>query len=569
MLLCSGGALLAQDKKKFSIGGSMGVWYEGYGLTVKPTGGTFFLPRKPWNQLRIDFSPTIKMGDFSLPFNFNFSALQTNFVTPQVPGKQNIGQILLNPLNNFGLNPKYKWAELQLGTQYLRYSDLSTGDIGVFGYGFDLRPGKFRIKFFNGISQRGINNVPVGPPPIAGTYERSNWMAQIGMEKEENYELAFNFAKGRDRVSSLTAPPLPTSGILPQEGFTLSLVVNKWFKKGWYFKSEGAQSYYTTNLTDPVTTTGVKSFQPFIESRTSTGRDFAATAALGRKTTAWELGAKVKYLGAGFQTLGYPFMQPDRFDYTLDTKFKAWKKKMSINASVGQRVNNISNTTTRSRQFIGNINWFTQFNDAWNLNVNFNNFGFRSVGTITNPFGIKNVANDLGINPSYTYTGKNSTHLFNLSYNWSKFDELDPITGNTTANNTHMAIFTYVPTFFKKTISPDFSLLYFYNKTPLPIAPFQLKTSMLTFSSGLAFPVAKKKANLRGQLQYTMNKVDNFKPNHNIIATASADWKMTKKLGWQLSMTSNLFKYGDQLLPINNPSYWESTLRTGFKYSFE
>jgi hypothetical protein len=50
-------------------------------------------------------------------------------------------------MNNFAVNPKYKWAEIQLGTQYLNYSNLSTGDIGIFGAGFDLRPGKFELNF--------------------------------------------------------------------------------------------------------------------------------------------------------------------------------------------------------------------------------------------------------------------------------------------------------------------------------------------------------------------------------------------------------------------------------------
>ena len=207
-LLLSAAASAQQEKeKKFSIGGTMGISYEHYGLTVSPTGGTFFTPRKPWNLVRFDFSPTMNFGKWSVPFNFNFTPMQTNFVTPPTAGKQNFWQFLTNPLNSFGLNPKYKWTEIQLGTQYLKYSELSTGDIGVFGAGFDLRPGKYRFKFFSGVSQRGINSSPA--PFVIGAYQRSNWMAQIGMEKEKSYEVAFNFAKGRDKISSVTALRTP------------------------------------------------------------------------------------------------------------------------------------------------------------------------------------------------------------------------------------------------------------------------------------------------------------------------------------------------------------------------
>ena len=90
--------------------------------------------------------------------NFNFAAFPTNFAGPYSGiKKQNIGQFLTNPMNNFGLNPTYKWAEFQLGTQYLKYSDLSTGDIGIFGAGFSLKPGDYRFKFFTGTSQQGLD----------------------------------------------------------------------------------------------------------------------------------------------------------------------------------------------------------------------------------------------------------------------------------------------------------------------------------------------------------------------------------------------------------------------------
>ena len=188
--------LFAQDvkekvKEKLNISGTMGVSYEGYGLHRSPSGWTGYQPRKPWNQVRFNFTPNFKFSkNFSLPFNFNFAAIPTNFAGPYAGIKKpNFGQFITNPMNSFGLNPKYKWAELQLGTQYLKYSELSTGDIGVFGIGFDLRPKTFLFKFFTGISQQGINYT-AGPPTVVGAYKRRNWMAQIGTEKEGKYLFA-------------------------------------------------------------------------------------------------------------------------------------------------------------------------------------------------------------------------------------------------------------------------------------------------------------------------------------------------------------------------------------------
>lgn len=562
--LCCTASGMAQVSNKVSVSGTMGISYEGYGLDRNPTGWTGYTPRRPWNQVRFNFMPNFQFGkNFSLPFNINLAALPTNFAGPYsgfIPGgpKQNFKQWMTNPVNNIAVNPKYKWAELQLGTQYLRYSELSTGDIGVFGAGFDLKPGQYRIKFFTGTSQPGINYFAGPPlPGITGAFKRNNWMFQIGKEKEDKYEVAFNFAKGKDVISSSAPPPLT---IKPQEGFVISMVTNVHFNKGWYVKLEGAQSVFTTDL-NTASTLLIKSFEPFIKAHTATIRDYAGSGAIGKKGKNFDIGISSKYFGAGFQTVGYPYLQPDRLDYTINTKLNTWKNKMNIVASLGQRVNNISSTTLKANQFIGNLNWFTQFNDKWSLNVNYNNFGFQTASGL-NPYGIKNVSNDLGISPTYTWSNTKMMHLFSLSYNYSKYNERDVLTGLTTSNNTHTALLTYVPTYFTKDVTPDFSLMYFYNDVPLA------KTTLATISSGLSMPVAKKKVQLRGQLQYNLTQLNSFKSDNNLIASCSADWKITKQFSWNTYLSTNYFKYGNSIIP-NGANYLESTCRTGFQYKFD
>ncbi|MBC7651396.1 MAG: hypothetical protein H7101_06585, partial [Deinococcales bacterium] len=128
---------ISQDTTKHklpvTISGTMGVTYEGYGLNVNPAGSNIYNPRRPWNQVRFTFAPTFQLSkNFSLPFNFNVAAIATNFAGAYAGlKKQTIGQFITNPSNNLSINPKYKWAELLVGTQYLKYSDLSTGDIGI------------------------------------------------------------------------------------------------------------------------------------------------------------------------------------------------------------------------------------------------------------------------------------------------------------------------------------------------------------------------------------------------------------------------------------------------------
>jgi hypothetical protein len=557
----------AQKKSPVTVTGNAGITYEGYGLSVKPTGFTGYTQRRPWNQVRFNFMPTFNFGkNFSLPVNFNFAAFPTNFAGPFAGIKnQNIGQYLTNPMNNFGLNPTYKWAEFQLGTQYLKYSDLSTGDVGIFGAGFSLKPGNYRIKFFTGLSQRGIDYAPLPLPGVQGAYQRSHYMFSIGKEKEGNYLVAFNFAKGQDVLGSVgTPPPLPTT---PQEGFTTSIQVNKDFKKGWYVKSEGANSIYTTDENAAVNP-ALKGFKPFIEAKMSTTSDYAAQLAVGKKSTNFDIGLSTKYIGAGFQLPGYPYMQPDRFDYTVNTRFNAFKNTTNVVASIGQRINNLSNTTTKATQLIANLNWFTQFNDKLSLNVSFNNFGFNTNGNTTTGIpSVKNVSNDIGVNPTYTWTNKTMSNTLSFSYNYSSYNEtyipypiLVPVTSQ---NNTHTALLSYIPVYFNRKIMPDFSFLYFYNDASLA------KITFMTLSAGLAVPVAKEKVKLKGQLQYTLSKFNSFTPDNNVVASCNVDVKLNKKMTWTNFLSTNFYSYGNQLAPTYpTASYLESNVRTGFQYRF-
>ncbi|WP_439506826.1 hypothetical protein [Sediminibacterium sp.] len=566
-LLLSSVSLIAQDtaKKKplVKITGTMGITYEGYGLNVKPTGSNIYTARKPWNQVRFLFNPTLHIGSkISIPLSMNFASMATNFAGPYAGLKnQTIGQFLTNPANNFSLNPKYKWVELLLGTQYIKYSDLSTGDIGIFGAGVNLSPGKFRIKYFTGISQQGINSVALPPPGIVGAFRRKHYMFQIGTEVEGEHKVAFTVSKAKDIIQSVTSPPLT---VLPQEGFTISFLAQKYFKSGWFFNMEMAQSVFTKDLNMPLLLLSDNvSIKPFINARTSSVKDQAGQLSIGKKSTNFDISYATKYVGAGYQTTGYPFMQADHWDNTVNTRLNLFKSKMNINASVGQRVNNLSNTSLRATQFLGNINWFTQVNDRLSVNVNYNNFGFQTVSGL-NPFGIKNVSNDFGVSPTYTWSNENVTHSLSMNYNYSKYDERNVISGITTSNNTHTLVVTYMPIYVNRTITPDFSLMYFNNVIP------SVKNQLLTLSTGLGMPLLDNKLQLKGQLQYTMGKLNQFSANNNFILSCNLDYKVNKKLTWNSFLSTNYFRYGNELgsIPLIGANYLESNLRTGLMYKF-
>lgn len=558
----------AQDTiKRFSVSGDMGVWYEGYGLDKTPGGATpdFYKARRPWNLFRYSFNPTFSIGKWNIPLNLNFSPMINNFTTA-MGSKQSLWQFLTNPANNFGIRPKIGTTEFLLGTQNLKYSDLSTGDLGVFGYGINLSPGIFRIKLFNGVSQSPVNYVaPTIIPPtdgVVGAYQRNQWMGQLGLGKEDKFFAGFNFVKSTDKNSSVTSPPI--FPIEPQQNMVVTFLANLTTDKGWKYNLELGQSYYTRNLNTPLSITPIEDFKPFINSHTSTNKDNAVMLGIVKKGSDWEIGGKFNYYGAGYYTAGFPFMTNDRMEYLVNTRFNAWKKKINVVGSIGERFGNLSHTSgpDPTKQFIANVNVFTQFTERFSLNTSFNNFGFNTPGIS----GYKSVSNEFSLNPAYTWTNSKMSNLISGTYTNSKYDETT--TSGTTHNNTQTALILYVPTFFNLKINPDFSVMWFNNATTL------IKLTLLTASSGLNWK-PNPKLTIKGQLQYNLSTTSPFTANRNLLATSGFDWTIRKKLTWQFSMTANLYHYGTELpgsslTPVyaGNPSYFESTLRTGLQYKF-
>ena len=161
-------------------------------------------------------------------------------------------------------------------------------------------------------------------------------------------------------------------------------------------------------------------------------------------------------------------------------------------------------------------------------------------------------------------------HLISGTYTWSKYDETVLPGPVVTHNNTQTALLLYVPSFFNKSVSPDFSVMWFKNHS----APSLTDIELFNISSGLAWKM-NKKLNLKGQLQYTITTVAPFTADKNVLATSGFDWKLTKKITWQYSMTANLFRFGSSLPGASltppyagMPAYMESTLRTSLQYKF-
>jgi hypothetical protein len=542
---------LTQENKKISVNGTIGIFQDWYSLHSTPKDSV--QPRRPSSLTRIQFAPTFNIGPFSLPFNINITTKQTNVLTPQIPN-QNINQFLQNPLNNISFNPSYKWAQLLLGTQLPRFSELTAGDLTAFGAGFKLTPGKYRITFFHGVSQRAIE--PDTANFINGIYKQKLTAFQLGYGKEEETYINFNIVRAKDDTNSVSKRP---AGVNPKEGVTTSIEGQKKFKEGWFVKGEAAGSVFNRNLLSVLPDSSSPKFL-FFGTRNNFRPGYAGIFSTGRETDKYNISIKAKYLNENFIPAAYPFALTDIFDYTLNTTLKAWKQKVNFTGSIGQRFNNVSgNANSTSKQLIGNANLNVQFNDNWSLNTSFSNYGFKNVYTNTQQ-KVENISNDFSISPTYTKQTEKIFHLVTGSYNRSHFKDYDFVTSISSTNNSTLVLILYSQTYLLVPLNAAGSISYFKNNSSFG----DYTLSNISFEMGYRF--AKNKLNSNIRFDYNSIQFAGYTSNTNLLTTLSLKYKVRKDLLWTIQGMVNLFSYGTERPGV---SYTEDILRTSLVYNFD
>ena len=321
-----------------------------------------------------------------------------------------------------------------------------------------------------------------------------------------------------------------------------------------------------TLLTRITINPDVKNFEPFIKTNISSFKDNAVQLSVTKQKNNYEVGVSGKWLGAGYSTMGYPFIQNDRLEYSLNTRITGWKNKLTFNANIGQRFGNWSKTAgpLRNSQLIANGNLYARFNDHFNITANYNNFGFFAPSNLPQG-GIKNVGADLSITPMYTYTTEKMSHIITASYNLSKYVETTFPAGIplTTNNNTQTILIMYVPTWLNKPFTTDLSVMDFSNKG-------QTNIHIQTISCSFNYNFSRKNILVKSQLSYNVTSTKPFSAGKNLITTLGIDCLIKKNLTLKTSFTTSLYKYGNDFSPeYSNPSYYESLFRTGLHYTFK
>lgn len=514
-------------------------------------------PRRPGNLTRLYANTSLDVGNFSLPFTISLPFQQQSGVivsTPVLPSTP-IVNFIRNPQNRVGIAPKYKWIQVLLGSQIPQYSELSVGDLPVFGAGFNLTPGKFRFSGFTGTSQLAVEENQA--KNIPGIYARKIHSARIGFGDEHSSHIYLIGSMMRDDTSSLLIKPatlMPQSGIMGAIDFRLNL------GKQSYLKGEVAVSEFTRDVRSKEISDFPLTLPPTIYTPKESSRlDFASVLSIGADWDNFGIKVSGRYYGDGFMSLGYPFLQPDRFDVVIEPRIALFKKKLQFSGSLGQRVNNLSGARgTTSTQTIGAANLNTQISEKLSLSASFSNFGFRN-SVINDTFRVELVTVSWSISPSFYFSNRKQAHNFALAYSRNVFKDFNTISGELNDNDADNMVFSYMLSMVESPLTLGAHLSYFNNDTQLG----KLTSKSMGVNSGYKF--AKKKIGTTLGFTLADNRIDDDSSGFQVLGILDLKYTLKKKLSFGIRGSVNLFEYG-----VTRPglSYTENLLRTSITYKF-
>jgi hypothetical protein len=526
--------LYSQPSDFFKFSGRLGLFYDFYDASA--INFETFRPRYPNSLGRFSAHATLSAGQyFSMPVGIDISMGQASYHLPQLPEEALIDYVR-NPRNNVHINPRYKWAQAWIGTQTPSFSALTSGDIPIFGAGLELNPGKFIFSAHYGTSQIAINNNPL--LNIAGAYSQKIIASRMGYGKADGTRFIINFVKLKDDIASLDQRPM---GINPREGIVLSPQLQIKLSSSLMLSTETAASAFTRNLLGPdlfLENNFVPLAAPFLEVNGSTYIDYSNISSIDWKSDKVGLGLEMRYIGPGFEPVGFRTMERDLIDYNIKTNIRLFQNRIMINGTTGLRTNNLQSTTAEStRRFIANVSLFTKISDALSFSSAYSNFGFRN-NVLFDTLKVEMIQNMFTVNPSLQLNSTTASHIIGMGSTFQYFGEYNTFTGDFAQTQSTSFNANYNVVFKKTPINLGLMGMYLQNTTPAT------ELNLYTIRLMARYQLLDKKLIPRLTLSYTGVQRGDFTADTRLQMQLKTAYKISKVLELQLGYNLSNYIYG-------------------------
>jgi len=347
--------------KSFKVSGGLNagaVFYNAVGIENR---------RQPftWN---VNGNISFSIGQWQLPFSFNYSNQQFSYQRPQ-------------PINITGISPKYKWATLHIGHRNMHFSDYTLAGTNFLGVGLELNPDKYTIALMYGQLNRAVSEESLISSNAISIYNRMGYGAKVGYQGD-NVHTEWIVFKAKDEANSLGFTPSDSIRNLfaPAENIVIGTKWQTQFFKNIVAEFEGALSAYTRNINMEQSDNNQVAMLNWIPERWFTFR--RSTEVYQAFKTSWKYQHKKFTLGVGYdwidpnyRTMGAYYVTNDLENITLQGSLKLFQGKVNLNGNTGIQRNNLQNTeTSQTKRIVSSINLTATLIEKLNVNLSYSNF---------------------------------------------------------------------------------------------------------------------------------------------------------------------------------------------------
>ena len=573
------GTLIAQESDEaaspfIDFSGSAAISNDLYGFSSE--GGIPVIARRPPTLTRFVINTNLTLGGkISLPFSIAFSTTETSTITPPLQNQTLVG-FLQNAANNFSLSPKADWAEFHLGSHTPQFSELTVGNVQVFGLGTDLNPGNLRVAASAGLLQRAVEVDTA--KRTRGAYARHLYAGTLGYRVGDGL-LAITVARVRDDPASIrtiqsqlitipdTANPSQADTTLtrndlmptPEEGLVTSISARIPIVEGTMVTAEIAGGLFTQDMNAAPIGERAAELNSLMFMRTSSRADLAGKVGVDFQYSEWGVALSALYIGPGYVTLAYPYLQPDRLEFLASPRFRIIDSAVSVSGSVGFRTNNLAQSSgATTQQIIASANVDADLAEGLRLTTTYSNFGI-STNVTNDTLKVKTVSQAFSIGPVWTIAGTDVTHTITANFALDNYDDLNPITGAASSNRTQTILGSYAATLSAIPLSANVSGMVLTNDLPSGILSIQ----GVTLGVGYRFLEGKVVPNF--SVNYNSSTLGDETPDTQLVLRLSTTWSITPKLRFVATASTTNYSYGSARA---GSSFNENLLRTALTWRF-
>jgi hypothetical protein len=437
------------------------------------------------------------------------------------------------PFNQFGINPQlFGWLSLHAGYFSANLSELSFGDVRLFGGGLEARPGNFRFSLLYGRMRQAI--APDLTLGFAGEYQRRALACKIGYGKEGHGFVDLNFVRAVDDSSSLassSATLAPYENALASLQFGFPFASNKLRVRG-----ELAVAAFTNDTRTQEKEIGVDFLSALFTPRFSSQIDGASTLSVTlAPSNNFSLALDGRWIGPGYVTLGYAQLQNDVLETRLAPSLRFFGGKVFLRGSAGLRYNNLRhNRLVTTRRVIGSFATTVQLSRALGFDAQYANYGMRSLPK-HDTLRIQNIMQSFSFSPRFLFNALGATNTVMLNHARQNVDDKNAITASLNRNRTRTAMATWTMAF---PTSLSFSTVLAYHKAGIG----RLTTRISSVSETISRSFLKYKFSTALTLGY--NLVKTISTDRQFSGRFTASYRMERWGTFALMLSTNSYSYG-------------------------